>query len=119
MEKMVPAAVCSGIPDGHAGADLTGGGGWGVRPSAGPVPPGPAAGTSGEKRAARDRGGGGEGDRVSSRKIAEDPDWLPEKGDIPGASVLYEEGAVAILNKPPDVHTEPHRPREAGTLAGV
>ena len=59
-----------------------------------------------------------EGDRVSIRKIAEGTDWLPEKGDPPGASVLYEDGVVAILNKPPDVHTEPHRPREAGTLAG-
>lgn len=58
------------------------------------------------------------GDRVSVRKIAEDADWLPEKGDLPGASVLYEDRAVAILDKPPDVHTEPHRPGEAGTLAG-
>src|SRR3972149_11690438 len=68
MEKMVPAAVCSGIPDGHAGADLTGGGGWGVRPSAGPVPPGPDAETSGEKRAVRDRGGGCDGQRAARRE---------------------------------------------------
>lgn len=58
------------------------------------------------------------GDRVSVRKIAEETDWLPEKCDLPGASVLHEDGVVAVLEKPPDVHTEPHRPGEAGTLAG-
>lgn len=60
----------------------------------------------------------GEGDRVEVRRIAEAEDWLPEAGDVPGASVLYEDAAVAVLQKPPNVHTEPHRPRERGTLAG-
>lgn len=59
-----------------------------------------------------------EGDRVEVRRIAEAEDWLPEAGDVPGASVLYEDAAVAVLDKPPNVHTEPHRPRERGTLAG-
>jgi 23S rRNA pseudouridine1911/1915/1917 synthase len=59
-----------------------------------------------------------EGDRVEVRTIAEPEDWLPEAGELPGGSVLYEDAAVAVLCKPPNVHTEPHRPHERGTLAG-
>lgn len=58
------------------------------------------------------------GDRISIRRIAEERDWLPEPGDLPGASVLYEDGSVTVLEKPPGVHTEPQRPKEPGTLAG-
>jgi len=58
------------------------------------------------------------GDRVFARRIAEERDWMPERGELPGASVLYEDECVAVLDKPHDVHTEPHRPAEAGTLAG-
>jgi len=58
------------------------------------------------------------GDRVSARRIAEELDWMPVPGNIPGASVLYEDENVAVLEKPTDVHTEPHRPGETGTLAG-
>lgn len=58
----------------------------------------------------------GEGVRV--REIAEEEDWFPVPGEIGGASVLFADDQVAVLEKPPDVHTEPHRPREKGTLAG-
>ena len=58
------------------------------------------------------------GERVVVRRIAEARDWMPEPGDLPGASVLFADDAVAVLDKPPDVHTEPHRPGERGTLAG-
>lgn len=58
------------------------------------------------------------GDRVSVRRIAEERDWMPEPGELPGASVLYADESVAVLEKPPDVHTEPQRPKEPGTLAG-
>ncbi len=55
---------------------------------------------------------------VVVRRIAETADWIPEPGDLPGAAVLFADEAVAVLEKPPDVHTEAHRPRERGTLAG-
>ena len=58
------------------------------------------------------------GDRVFVNRIAEGRDWLPWPGELPGASVLYEDECVAVLEKPPDVHTEPQRPIEKGTLAG-
>ncbi len=58
------------------------------------------------------------GERVVVRRIAEPGDWMPEQGDLAGASVLFADGVVAVLNKPSDVHTEPHRPGERGTLAG-
>jgi RluA family pseudouridine synthase len=58
------------------------------------------------------------GERVVVRRIAEASDWMPEPGDLPGASVLFADDVVAVLEKPPDVHTEPHRPGERGTLAG-
>jgi len=59
------------------------------------------------------------GDEVLVRKIAEREDWLPVPGNLPGASVLYADPDVAVLGKPADVHTEPQRPMEKGTLAGV
>lgn len=59
-----------------------------------------------------------EGERVTVRRIAEAEDWLPEAGDLPGASVLFADDTVAVLEKPFGVHTEPHRPKERGTLAG-
>ncbi len=58
------------------------------------------------------------GEEVEVRRIPEEADWLPEAGDLPGASVLYEDAAVAVLEKPAGSHTEPHLPREPGTLAG-
>lgn len=58
------------------------------------------------------------GDQVSVHQVAEERDWLPEPGELPGASVLYEDEWVVVLEKPPDLHTEPQRPREKGTLAG-
>lgn len=59
------------------------------------------------------------GDAVTVREIAEAEDWLPEPGAVAGAAVLYDDPDVAVLFKPVDVHTEPQRPRETGTLAGV
>lgn len=59
-----------------------------------------------------------EGEEVAVRWIAESPDWRPLPGDLPGASVLYADEAVAVLDKPPDVHTDPQRPFEEATLAG-
>lgn len=58
------------------------------------------------------------GDRISIRRVAEEGDWLPEPGELPGAFVLHKDESVAVLEKPPDVHTEPQRPKEPGTLAG-
>ena len=59
-----------------------------------------------------------QGEEVVIRRIPEEADWLPRAGDLPGASVLYEDDSVTVLDKPADAHTEPHRPGEAGTLAG-
>lgn len=58
------------------------------------------------------------GEVVRVRRIAERDDWLPVPGDLPGAGVLYGDADVAVLSKPADAHTEPHRPAEQGTLAG-
>ncbi len=58
------------------------------------------------------------GEDVAVRRIPEEADWLPEPGDLPGASILYEDESVAVLDKPAAAHSEPHRPREPGTLAG-
>ncbi len=58
------------------------------------------------------------GDEVAVRRIPEREDWLPLPGEVRGASVLYADDDVAVLGKPPDVHTEPQRPMEKGTLAG-
>ena len=58
------------------------------------------------------------GEEVVIRRIAEAGDWMPEPGDLPGALVLFADDVVTVLDKPPDVHTEPHRPGERGTLAG-
>ncbi len=60
-----------------------------------------------------------EGDEVFIRKIAEPEDWLPIPGNLGDAAVLYVDAEVAVLGKPADVHSEPQRPREEGTLAGV
>lgn len=59
-----------------------------------------------------------EGEIVSVAALAETPDWLPVPSDLPGASVAYEDPQVTVLCKPHDVHTEPQRPLEGGTLAG-
>jgi 23S rRNA pseudouridine1911/1915/1917 synthase len=59
-----------------------------------------------------------EGEIVSVAALAETQDWLPVPSDLPGASVAYEDSHVTVLCKPHDVHTEPQRPLEAGTLAG-
>ena len=59
-----------------------------------------------------------EGEIVTVAALAEGMDWLPAPSDLPGASVVYEDSHVAVLCKPPDAHTEPQRPLEAGTLAG-
>ena len=59
-----------------------------------------------------------EGETVTVASLAEDTDWLPVPSLLPGASVAYEDPHVAVLCKPQDAHTEPHRPLEAGTLAG-
>lgn len=58
------------------------------------------------------------GEAVRVRRIADRDDWLPVPGDLPGAEVLFGDADVAVLSKPADVHTEPHRPGEEGTLAG-
>lgn len=58
------------------------------------------------------------GEEVVVRRIAEGADWMPEPGDLPGASVLFADDVVAVLDKPLNVHTEAHRPGERGTLAG-
>ncbi|MGE5189882.1 MAG: RluA family pseudouridine synthase [Gemmatimonadota bacterium] len=59
-----------------------------------------------------------EGEEVAIRLIPEQADWLPRPADLPGASVLYEDAGVTVLDKPPGAHSEPHRPGETGTLAG-
>lgn len=59
-----------------------------------------------------------EGETVSVAALAERHDWLPVPGEIPGATVAHADGSVAVLCKPHDCHTEPHRPNETGTLAG-
>ena len=59
------------------------------------------------------------GDEVVVRRIAEPEDWLPPPGNLRDAAVLYADADVAVLGKPADVHSEPQRPREEGTLAGV
>lgn len=59
-----------------------------------------------------------EGEVVSVAALAENADWLPVPSDLPGASVVFEDACVAVLCKPHDVHTEPQRPLEEGTLAG-
>jgi 23S rRNA-/tRNA-specific pseudouridylate synthase len=59
-----------------------------------------------------------EGEAVTVESLAEESDWLPGPSDLPGASVVYEDPHVVVLSKPPDAHTEPQRPLEAGTLAG-
>jgi 23S rRNA pseudouridine1911/1915/1917 synthase len=59
-----------------------------------------------------------DGETVTVAGIAESEDWLPVPGDLAGASVAYGDSHVAVLCKPCDVHTEPQRPNERGTLAG-
>ena len=59
-----------------------------------------------------------EGETVAVASLAEGADWLPVPSDLPGASIVYEDPDVAVLFKPHDVHTEPQRPLETGTLAG-
>jgi 23S rRNA pseudouridine1911/1915/1917 synthase len=59
-----------------------------------------------------------EGETVTVDAVAEAGDWLPVSCDVPGASVVFDDGHVAVLCKPCDVHTEPQRPNETGTLAG-
>ena len=59
-----------------------------------------------------------EGDTVSVAAIAEQRDWLPVPGEVPGAAVAHADGHVAVLCKPHDCHTEPQRPNEPGTLSG-
>lgn len=77
---------------------------------------------SGAVRASGEKCGKGrpvrEGEAVLVDTLAEIEDWLPVPCDIPGASVAYEDGEVVVLCKPHDVHTEPQRPNEDGTLAG-
>lgn len=58
------------------------------------------------------------GEDVLIRRIPEAADWLPRPGNLQGASVLFEDGSVTVLEKPAGAHTEAHRPGEAGTLAG-
>jgi RluA family pseudouridine synthase len=58
------------------------------------------------------------GQEVAVSRIAEEQDWMPVPGDLPGASILFADDEVLVLEKPIDVHTEPHRPGEGGTLAG-
>lgn len=58
------------------------------------------------------------GEEVLVRSVPEADDWLPSAADLPGASVLYEDAWVAVLDKPAGAHTEAHRPGETGTLAG-
>ncbi|MGE5753444.1 MAG: RluA family pseudouridine synthase [Deltaproteobacteria bacterium] len=58
------------------------------------------------------------GEVVRVSRVADREDWLPVPGDLPGAGVLFGDADVAVLSKPADAHTEPHRPAEKGTLAG-
>lgn len=77
---------------------------------------------AGDVTVGRERGKKGRflhgGDEVVVLKIPEREDWLPVPGSLPGASVLYADACVAVLGKPADVHTDPQRPLEKGTLAG-
>ena len=59
-----------------------------------------------------------DGETVIVAALPEGEDWLPIPSKLPGASLAYADDQVAILCKPHDVHTEPQRPNEAGTLAG-
>ncbi len=58
------------------------------------------------------------GEEVVVKRIPEARDWFPVPGTLPGASLLYDDADVAVLSKPVDAHTEPHRPLEKATLAG-
>lgn len=77
---------------------------------------------AGEVRVGGDTGKKGRtlaaGEEVVVCRIAEGSDWMPEPGDLPGGAILFADEVVAVLDKPPDVHTEAHRPGEKGTLAG-
>jgi len=59
------------------------------------------------------------GETVTVASLAEADDWLPAPGEVPGAEIPYADAHVAVLCKPCDVHTEPQRPNEPGTLAGL
>ena len=58
------------------------------------------------------------GEEVAIDLIPEEADWLPAPADLAGASVLYEDASVTVLDKPSGAHSEPHGPGEGGTLAG-
>ncbi len=58
------------------------------------------------------------GETVVIRRLAESFDWLPIPGDVPGASILYRDSSVAVIDKPPGVQTEPLGILEPGTMAG-
>lgn len=58
------------------------------------------------------------GGKIVVKRLPEKHDWMPVPGSLSGASVLYNDGDVVVLDKPVDVHTEPHRPLEEGTVAG-
>lgn len=58
------------------------------------------------------------GEAVTVDALAENQDWLPISCDVPGACIVSADSHVAVLCKPCDVHTEPQRPNETGTLAG-
>lgn len=79
--------------------------------------------SAGEVSIGSRRGRGGDrlatGDVVTVGAMAEAADWLPLPPGPPGALLLYADGEAAVLEKPAGVHTEPLRPREAGTLAGT
>lgn len=60
-----------------------------------------------------------QGDVVAVVRVAEEGDWLPAAGSVPGARLLYADDCVAVLFKPAGVHTEAQRPGEEGTLAGL
>jgi len=77
---------------------------------------------AGDVTVGRERGKKGRflhaGDEVAAGRIPEREDWLPLPGAVCGASILYADDDAAVLGKPADVHTEPQRPMEKGTLAG-
>lgn len=58
------------------------------------------------------------GEIVLAENVAETSDWEPLPGDVEGASVLYRDAFVAVLEKPAGIPTEPTGIREPGTLAG-
>jgi 23S rRNA pseudouridine1911/1915/1917 synthase len=58
------------------------------------------------------------GQKVLVARIAEPSDWLPFPGEVEGASVLFHDGVVAVLEKPEGIPTEPLEIHEPGTLAG-